>query len=87
MPHVFIPPFMQSLTNDLKEVDVVGETVQQVINHLELQFPGIQDRLCEEDHLTPGLTVVVNGTLRTKGLREKVQTEDEIHFLPLIGGG
>lgn len=87
MPHVFIPPLMQSLTNDLKDLDIEGETIQQVINHLESIFPGIQDRLCEEGQLTPGLTVVVNGTLRTKGLREKVQADDEIYFLPLIGGG
>ncbi|VAX38523.1 hypothetical protein MNBD_PLANCTO02-151 [hydrothermal vent metagenome] len=87
MPHVFLPPFTQSLANDLKEVDVAGTTVQEVICHLEEKYPGIQKRLCDAGNLKPGLTVVVNETIRTKGLREKVQREDEIHFLPTIGGG
>ena len=87
MPRVFIPPLAQPLTAGLKEVDVDGGNVRQIIARLENRFPGIRDCLCEEDDLKPGLTVAVDGNVSSLGLVQKVGPNSEVHFLPSIAGG
>lgn len=87
MPTVFVPPLMRTLTNGVERVEVEGATVRQVLNALEVQFPGVKARLCEADELKPGMSVAVDGFMSTVGLRQKVQPTSEIHFLPAIGGG
>jgi molybdopterin synthase sulfur carrier subunit len=87
MPTVFVPALMRTLSDGQERVEVEGETVRQVVNALELRFPGMKARLCESDELKPGIAVAVDGHLGTHGLRQKVQPESEVHFLPAIGGG
>lgn len=87
MPRAFIPPTLRTLTNGQAEVIVDGATVREVIDALETQFPGIKPRLCGDDALRPGLIVAVGTTVATAGLRAKVAPDDEVHFLPALGGG
>ena len=87
MATLFIPPMMRSLTDEQVEIVLEGETVGELINLLDGQFPGIRQRLCEGDGLKPGLVVAVDGNVSTRGLREKVTAESEVHFLPAMGGG
>uniref|UniRef100_A0A7C4LL12 MoaD/ThiS family protein n=1 Tax=Schlesneria paludicola TaxID=360056 RepID=A0A7C4LL12_9PLAN len=87
MPRAFIPPLLRDLTGDRTEVTVEGATVRQVIDALEQQFPGIKARLCDQDALRPGLIVAVGSSIATGGLRAKVGPDDEVHFLPALGGG
>jgi molybdopterin synthase sulfur carrier subunit len=87
MPRVFIPPLLRSITGDVEEVDVTAHNVRQVIEALENRFPGIRNRLCDEDGLKPGLTVAVDGNVSSLGLLQKTGEESEVHFLPAIGGG
>jgi molybdopterin synthase sulfur carrier subunit len=87
MPRAFIPPTLRPLTNGQAEVVVDGVTVREVVNALEAQFPGLKDRLCNDDGLRPGLIVAVGSTVATAGLRAKVAPHDEVHFLPALGGG
>jgi len=78
---------LRSLTNGQSEVEVAGATVREVIDALETQFPGIKARLCNDDGLRPGLIIAVGTTVATAGLRAKVAPNDEVHFLPALGGG
>ena len=87
MPTVWIPPLLRELTDGQETVTVPGRTVGEVIQALEERFPGIQERLCQGNRLRPGITVTVDGVLGTKGLREPVAEESEVHFVPAIGGG
>ncbi len=87
MPRVFIPPPMRSLTDGEEVVDVDGSNLRQVIEVLEQRFPGMKDRLCQDDDLRPGLSVAVAGSVATLGLLQKTDPHVEIHFLPAIGGG
>lgn len=87
MPTVFVPPLMRTLTNGIDRVEVPGTTVRQVLQALNAQYPGIQDRLCAGDELLPGIAVAVDGHMSSLGLRQKVQPTSEVHFLPAIGGG
>ena len=89
MPEVWLPPRMQSLTGGRQQVVVPGATVRQVINNLEKECPGTRDILMdvEEDELSPGVAVIVDGETSLLGLLERVQENSEVHFLPAIGGG
>lgn len=87
MPIVFVPPLMRTLTNGTERVEVPGTNVRQVLEALEMQFPGVRSRLCLGDDLLPGMAVAVDGHMSSLGLRQKVQPTSEVHFLPAIGGG
>lgn len=89
MPEVWIPTQMLSLTGGKKQTRVPGNTIRQVVNNLELEFPGIKARLYddEEDTLLSGIAVVIDGETSQLGLLERVQEDSEVHFLPAIGGG
>lgn len=87
VPRVFIPPLLRELTGNVSEVDVEGTTVREVIKNLETRYPGIRNRLCENDELKSGLTVAVGQNVSSLGLLQKVASDSEVHFLPAIGGG
>ena len=89
MPDVWIPTIMQKLTGGAQVVQVEGSTVRQIINNLELLYPGTKARLYdpEEDELLPGVAAIVDGDVTQLGLLEKVNEDSEVHFLPAIGGG
>lgn len=87
MPTVVIPSLMRKLTNGEENITLPGTTVREVIDNLEDRYPGMKERLCEEDRLKPGIAVYINGLLTRGSLLERVDTDAEIHFLPAIGGG
>ena len=78
---------MRDLTRGVAQVVVAGDTVAAAVDELETQFPGIRQRLCKGDSLAPGLQVAVDATVTTRGLRSKLQSTSEVHFLPAFGGG
>ena len=88
MPHVAIPSLMRKLTAGEEQVTVPGTTVREVIDNLEHRYPGVKARLCEEGRIKPGIAVYIDGILTTReGLRERLDADAEIHFLPAISGG
>jgi molybdopterin converting factor small subunit len=87
MPRVFIPPLLRPLTAGRETIDMAGQTVAEVIDQLEALYPGVRSRLVEGDRLKPGLSVGIGTKLAARGLWSKVGPEDEVHFLPAIGGG
>ncbi len=87
MPTVWIPPLLRELTGGQETVTVPGETVRQVIEHLEEIYPGLKTRLVEEDRLRPTLAVVVDGKLSQQRLRQPLTETSEVHFVPMIRGG
>ena len=64
-----------------------GETVRQVVDNLEKLYPGIKDRLCEDDRLRPSISIVVDGHTSTLKLRHRLQESSEVHFVIAISGG
>jgi molybdopterin synthase sulfur carrier subunit len=86
MPQVFIPPNMRALVGQ-EIVSLEGGTVRSVIEELERQFPGVRERLCEADRLKAGVSASINGSIATRGLSHVIGPDDELHFLPAIGGG
>ena len=87
MATVFIPPLLQELTGGQTKLTVPGESVQEVIAELETRFPGISGRLCEDGRIRPGMAVFIDSEVSTIGLRQRLSSDSEIHFLPAISGG
>ncbi len=87
MARVFVPTMLQAATGGVKEIDVDGRNVRQIIERLDEMFPGIAARLIEDDDIRPNLAVSVNGEVARMGLLERVSDTAEIHFVPAIGGG
>ena len=87
MPTVFVPPLLQPLTEGRETIDIEGRTLREVIEELDSAFPGLKDRLCDEDRIRPTIAVAVDGQISNEGMRRKVEAGSEVHFLPAIGGG
>lgn len=87
MPRVFIPPLLRPVTDGRDIIDVAGQTVAEVIAELDRQFPGVRSRLTDVDRLKPGISVGIGTRVSARGLSAKVGPDDEVHFLPAIGGG
>jgi molybdopterin synthase sulfur carrier subunit len=87
MATVWIPPLMRSLTHNLEQVEVEGETVRQIIAALDARYPGIAARLIDDNRIRPGISVAVDGVIGNKGLREAVKPNSEVHFVPAMSGG
>jgi len=78
---------MQQITDGQQQVVVTGSTVRQIVNNLEEKFPGIKDRLVDNNRIKPNISVAVDGEITPLGMLERVDEESEVHFLPAIGGG
>jgi len=87
MVRVFLPSGLRRLTGGKGELSASGETVREIIDDLERQFPGLRERLCDGDRLRPGMSVVVGSTIAARGLLEPLPAGSEVHFLPSVGGG
>lgn len=87
MATVYIPTMLLPLTGGVKQTQVEARSVRQVINALEEQFPGIRDRLIEDNQVRPNLAVSIDGEIARMGLLERVGENSEVHFVPAISGG
>jgi molybdopterin synthase sulfur carrier subunit len=87
LPVVWIPSLLRELTNGQKSISIQGDTVRQVIENLEITYPGIKERLCDEDRLRPSISIVVDGQTSTLKLRHRLQESSEVHFVIAISGG
>jgi sulfur-carrier protein len=87
MPTVFIPPPLRDLAGGEVEVSLEGSTVGELIDALDVRFPGLKTRLTRGDSVAPGLQVSIDDVMTRRGLKASVQPDSEVHFLPVIGGG
>ncbi len=86
MAHIYLPAHLAKFTRGLRNVEACGATLGEVIDTLEIAFPGIRERLVANDRLTPGLAAAVDNVLAS-GLREAVRDSSEVVFLPALKGG
>lgn len=87
MPRIFIPPLLRPLVDGRETIDVEGQSVAEAIDSLDQQFPGVRARLVEGGRLKPGLAAGIGTRVSARGLSSKLAPDDEVHFLPAIGGG
>jgi molybdopterin synthase sulfur carrier subunit len=84
---VWIPALLRDLTGGAEAVSVPGESLRQVILALDERYPGLAARLCEGEAIRPNLSVVVDGEVSRRRLRQPLQPDSEVHFVPVISGG
>ena len=87
MATVYIPTMLLPVTGGIKQTQVEGANVRQLINGLEERFPGIKDRLMEDNQVRSNLAVSIDGEIARMGLLERVRENSEVHFVPAISGG
>jgi molybdopterin synthase sulfur carrier subunit len=87
MPEVWIPALLLPLSGGRQKVNVPGGTVRQMIDNLDLEYPGIRARLLDGERLRPSIAVVVDGVISQDKLRHKLEEGSEVNFMPVISGG
>lgn len=87
---VRIPTPLRSLTSEQDVVEAAGETLQHLVLDLERQFPGIGDRIIDEDgEIRRFVNLFVNGedVRFLEGLHTTLNQGDEISIVPAVAGG
>jgi molybdopterin synthase sulfur carrier subunit len=87
MATVFIPTMLQPMAGGVKQIDVEANNVRQVIDKLDQLYPGMKERLVEDNKIRSNLAVAIDGDVARMGLLERVGENSEVHFVPAIGGG
>jgi len=90
MTAVRIPPVLRAQVGGQKQVEVVGETVGQVIDSLLGQFPSLREQLLTADGtLNRFVNVYVNGrdVRYEQELATPVSASDTVVLLPAMAGG
>jgi molybdopterin synthase sulfur carrier subunit len=88
--NVRIPTPLRKLTKDKDTVQATGTTIQDIIDSLEKQYPGLKERLCDErGELRRFVNVYLNDEdIRfAQGKSTPVKDGDEISVIPAIAGG
>lgn len=86
---VRIPTPLRSLTGGNDEVRAQGNTVRDVIEDLEKNYPGIKDRLCDEKGVRRFVNIYANDEdIRfLDNLDTPVKESSEVSIVPAIAGG
>ena len=90
MASVRIPTPLRKLTNDLEVVSAAGANVGELLDNLDKAFPGLRDRICDEQgNVRRFVNIFVNDE-DIRFLEERatlVKDTDEVSIVPAIAGG
>jgi len=87
---VRIPTPLQSLTNNQMDVEAGSNSIRDLIEDLDLNFPGIKDRICDENgKVRRFINIYVNEEDIRFLTREDTPLKDgdEVSIIPAIAGG
>ncbi|MFI5397994.1 MAG: ubiquitin-like small modifier protein 1 [Candidatus Binatia bacterium] len=87
---VRIPTPLRRFTANAEEVGVSGSTIGAIVEDLERKFPGLKERLCDEQgRVRRFVNIYVNGDdIRfLNSLETAVNDGDEVAIVPAIAGG
>jgi len=87
---VRIPAPLRKLTKEQPVVDCQGKNIDEVLADLEKNFPGMKERICDENgQIRRFINVFINGEdIRFKeGAKTTVTDGAEISIIPAIAGG
>ena len=87
---VRIPTPLRAMTKGSTEVHVTADTVSDLIDDLDRQYPGMRDRLVEESgELRRFINIYVNQEdIRfLQGEKTALKQGDEVSIVPAIAGG
>jgi molybdopterin synthase sulfur carrier subunit len=87
---VRIPTPLRRLTNGQDKVDVEADSLGGVIDAMNEQYPGLRDRICDDQgQLRNFVNVYVNGedVRFLQGLDTPTTAGDEVSVVPAVAGG
>ena len=87
---VRIPTPLRRLTNGQDKVDVEADSLGGVIDAMNEQYPGLRDRICDDEgQLRNFVNVYVNGedVRFLQGLDTPTTAGDEVSVVPAVAGG
>ncbi len=86
---VSIPTILRNFTNNARSVSATGANLGEVIADLDSQFPGIAERLVEDNQLRRFVNIYVNDEdVRFLGsLNTELSDGDNVTVLPAVAGG
>ena len=86
---VRIPTPLQKLTQGKEEVDGIAGTVIALVNDLDKNFPGLAERVSENNKIRRFVNIYVNDEdIRFLNAEETlVKDGDEVSIVPAIAGG
>ena len=90
---VRIPTILRTYTGGEKAVSGQGDTLSEVIDHLEANHPGIKERLVEAKDGQSDLRRFVNVYVNDEDIRyldqldTRVNDGDTVSILPAVAGG
>jgi len=90
MPSIRIPTPLRKLTNNEEVVTVSGVTVGAVLDELNKTYPGLGERILDEQGSIRRFVNVFLNDEDVRFLQEKetpVKETDEISIVPAIAGG
>ena len=91
MPSVLrVPTPLRTLTKGEDVLDVPRGTLGEALSQLDALYPGIKDRLVDENgEVRPFINIFVNGDDVTylQGLHTRIGERDEIDIVPSVAGG
>jgi len=90
MAKILIPQPLRSITNDTSIVSTDAATLADAVDGLEQQYPGIKERICDEQgEIRRFVNIYVNGedVRFLEGLSTPLKESDEISIVPAVAGG
>ena len=90
MPSVRIPTPLRKLPNDLEVVSAAGANVGELIANLDLAFPGLRERICDEQGAVRRFVNIFVSDEDIRFLQElatPLKDTDEVSIVPAIAGG
>lgn len=90
MATVYVPTPLRRLTGGQTKVEVPGNDVGSIIQAIDAQYPGVADRLLDDDgNIKRFINVFVNDAeIRgLQGLHTPVGENDRVSIVPAMAGG
>lgn len=84
---VHIPSPLRSYTNGASKVEAEGTSVDELLDHLDKQFPGIKFRMIDEQsRMRQHIRIFVNkDTVET--VKAPLKSADEVRIICALSGG
>jgi len=87
---VRIPTPLRKLTDNQEVVEVEGQTIREIIENLEKEYPGLKERICDEkNNIRRFVNVFVNDedVRFLQDAATSLKPGDEVSIVPAIAGG
>lgn len=87
---VLIPTALQSLTNNQASIECQAQSIRDMLNALEDNFPGIKSRICDDQGK---IRRFVNFYVNSEDIRflqgedTTLNDGDEVSIVPAVAGG